>query len=348
MKAQILTTIIASLLIMLGSCSSNPTGIRATGTAYEIIVVATQPIWNNEVGNILKEQLMAPVPGLPAPENAMRISYVQPADFSGMLTYVRNILMVTVDNSRYTKISVKSEPNRWAKGQVVVSITSPDESLLADYLNENNGLLVEFFTKIEMKRYAEVLQTTYSKPVMDQLMTKFDISLHAPSDITALAANDTTPDFFWASNNANTGRMDVVVYSFPYTDPNTFTKEYLIAMRNSILGANIEGSFPDSYMSTSPFVSYTPISLYGKYCGVLRGLWEMEGDMMGGPFVSFARLDETNNRVVVAEGFVYSPESDKKNYIRRLEASLHTLRLSEELNMTLDGPVMDEESGDNG
>lgn len=32
----------------------------------------------------------------------------------------------------------------------------------------------------------------------------------------------------------------------------------------------------------------------------------MEGDMMGGPFVSHAHLDEKNQRVVVAETFVYA------------------------------------------
>ena len=341
MKAPILTTIIASLLIMLGSCDSNPTGIRATGTAFEIIVVANQPIWNNDVGSALKEQLLAPVPGLPAPEYSMRVTHVQPASFKGMFTYVRNILMVTVDDSQFTKVSLKSERNRWAQGQVVVYLNAPDETMMYEFLNEKQGLIVDFFTKIEMQRMAEVVQATYSKPVMDKLMAKFDIMLHAPSDIRSLA-NDSTPDFFWASNDANTGRMDLVVYTFPYTDPDTFTRDYLLEKRNSILGANIPGSFPNSYMSTTAYVSYSPITLYGKYCGVLRGLWEMEGDMMGGPFVSYARLDETNHRVVVAEGFVYSPETDKKNYMRRLEASLHTLRLPGEGSATLDGPEINE------
>ena len=49
--------------------------------------------------------------------------------------------------------------------------------------------------------------------------------------------------------------------------------------------------------------------------------------MMGGPFVSHIRLDEENQRVVVVEGFVYAPETNKRNYIRRLEAALFTLRL---------------------
>ena len=49
--------------------------------------------------------------------------------------------------------------------------------------------------------------------------------------------------------------------------------------------------------------------------------------MMGGPFVSHARVDERNNRVVVVEGFVYAPETDKRNFIRRVESALYTLRL---------------------
>ena len=39
----------------------------------------------------------------------------------------------------------------------------------------------------------------------------------------------------------------------------------------------------------------------------------MEGDMMGGPFVSHAHLDEKNQRVVVAETFVYAPGTKKRN-----------------------------------
>ena len=58
-----------------------------------------------------------------------------------------------------------------------------------------------------------------------------------------------------------------------------------------------------------------------------RGLWKMEHDAMGGPFVSHSRVDTLNNRVVVAEGFVYAPEKMKRGLIRRLEAALYTLCL---------------------
>ncbi|MDR0845480.1 MAG: DUF4837 family protein [Tannerella sp.] len=325
MKTATFTSIIGLLLLMLGACNSSSLGTNATGMTYEIVVVTDKPAWDSTVGEVLKKELYMDVPGLPQSEPSMRIIHVKPADFNGMMTYVRNILLLNVDNTQFTKVSLKSEKNRWAGGQVVVTITTPDEATLAEYMTEHPGVLVDYFTKMEMERTAATFNDAYSRVVSNKLKEKFDITLKVSTDIVSW--KDTT-DFFWASNDANSGRSDIVVYTFPYTDSETFTKEYLIAKRDSILGANIPGSFPNSYMSTNEAsVTFTPKAVNGKYCGVLRGLWETKGDMMGGPFVSFARVDETRNLVVVTEGFVFAPESDKRKYIRRLEASLYTLRL---------------------
>lgn len=318
------------LSVTLASCnffssSSGAVGVRATGVAYEVVVVADPATWDDAVGNKIRDELHLSVPGLPQDEPSMRITHVAPADFDGLLTYVRNILMVNINPSLYTKASFNVERDRWASGQVVVHMTSPEKEVLLDYLEQHPGQLVDYYTKIEMSRMEKVLRKTHSTWVKNRLKEKFGTVLYAPEEFDSY--KDTT-DFFWSSNNANTGRMDIVVYTFPYTDEHTFTKEYLVARRDSILGANIPGAFPGSRMATdTDNVSYTATSQRGKYCGVLRGLWQMEGDMMGGPFVSYARVDEVNSRVVVAEGFVYSPETDKRSYIRRLEGSLHTLLL---------------------
>jgi hypothetical protein len=48
---------------------------------------------------------------------------------------------------------------------------------------------------------------------------------------------------------------------------------------------------------------------------------------MGGPFVLQAHHDKKNNRVIVTDGFVYSPEKpDKRDKIRQMEAIMHTLQ----------------------
>ena len=78
------------------------------------------------------------------------------------------------------------------------------------------------------------------------------------------------------------------------------------------------------------FVDVEDIVVKGEYAQEARGLWEMEGDMMGGPFVSHARVDRANGRVIVVEAFIYSPDKLKRNLMRQMEASLYTLRLPNE------------------
>ncbi|RHJ95327.1 DUF4837 family protein [Parabacteroides bouchesdurhonensis] len=326
------------LLVLFGACNSGSVMTNATGLAYEVVVTMDQKDWKGEAGELIKADLGSPVPGLPQVEPSLRITYVQPHDFNGLLKYVRNILIVKIDPSVYSKVSLSYEYDVWAKGQVVLTMKAPDAAAIVEYLKANKDKLANFFVDVEINRAIAQLEKKYSSVVMEQLESKHDLMLNAPENMTYY--KDTT-DFFWASNNANTGRTDLVVYTFPYTDPNTFTADYLVAKRDSVLKANLPGAFPDSYMATETRggIQYTPITINGKYCGVLRGLWRMEGDMMGGPFVSHVRLDEKNNRVVVAEGFVFAPETNKRNFIRRIEAALYTLRLPGEFDKPVSAPL---------
>jgi hypothetical protein len=294
--------------------------------------------WDDSTGLAVKEELTSPVPYLPQPESSMRVTYARPDQFDGMLRYIRNILIVNIDEKMYTKVSLIKEYDKWAKGQAVIYLNAPDgqsiKAYLEEYWQQRRHVLVELYTKEEMKRTGEFLRGKYSSIVMEKVKNKFDVTLYAPAEITSF--KDST-DCLWFSNDAAVGRIDLLIYSFPYTDPKTFTLEYLMAKRDSMTKQMIPGAFPGSYMSTEKrVVDYFASSLHGKYCGILRGLWRMEGgDMMGGPFVSYARVDEKNKRVVVTEGFVYEPGKEKKGYIRRLEAALQTARFSDEQDSTI-------------
>ena len=327
---------ISLLSVFLGffSCESSGGGssslTRATGAAYEVIVVMEKSLWDSNVGVSLREELTAPVPYLLQAESSMRYTYVRPDLFNGMFTYVRNILIVNIDKAIFTKVSLLDESDKWARGQSVLYLNSPDISTLETYLSENERNIVNHFTKVEMKRTADFLREAYSTTVMNNVKDKFGISLNAPAEIRWPKVGD---DCIWFSNDNSSGNLNILVYSFPYVDANTFSLDYLVAKRDSFTKIMIPGSFPNSYMSTEKrVVDYFASTLNGKYCGVLRGWWRMEGgDMMGGPFVSYARVDEPNRRVIVTEGFVYEPRKDKKNYLRRLEASLQTTRFSDEI-----------------
>ncbi len=275
MRTQtVLLWISLSLMVGLSACdwtSSSPVASlrRATGWPFEVVVVMDRDAWNGEVGELLQEQLRAPIPAL--------------------------------------------------------TLYAPTTAALTEFLLLNEGRLVNHFNRVERERWIVGLSKSHSSWINEKLKSRFGISLFVPEDMSAYKEET---DFFWGSNNANRGRTDILVYSFPYTAQEAFTEDYLVAMRDSVVRRNVPGSFPNSYMKTEKRfeLSYEPITYRGEYRGVLRGLWRMEGDKMGGPFVSHALLDKKKGRVIVAESFVYAPESKKANLIRRMEAALFTLR----------------------
>jgi hypothetical protein len=72
-------------------------------------------------------------------------------------------------------------------------------------------------------------------------------------------------------------------------------------------------------------VSYEHFMHNDHHVVELRGLWKVEGDLMGGPFVCFAHIDEENNRIVVTDGYVYAPEKpEKRNLIWEVQSLLYS------------------------
>jgi hypothetical protein len=100
-----------------------------------------------------------------------------------------------------------------------------------------------------------------------------------------------------------------------------------------VLRINVPGPSSGSYMTTESRlpVTYKRFERNDHQMVEMRGLWKVEGDVMGGPFVSVAHIDPENARVVVTEGYVYAPEKpEKRNLIWQLEAILYSFKFIED------------------
>ena len=65
---------------------------------------------------------------------------------------------------------------------------------------------------------------------------------------------------------------------------------------------------------------------HGKnYAIECRGMWNVEGDFMAGPFVNLSILDEKNQRIICVDGYVYAPNDEKRDYMFQVEAIMHSL-----------------------
>ena len=300
----------------------------SSGRPYEVLVVVGDSLWQRPAGRALFDVLDTDIPGLPQPERSFRISQTDPQRFNQVLNIFRNIIKVDIAPNQYTQTKMKFTRDVYAQPQVVLTIQSPNEKDFAAFVQKNAQSIIDFLVKMEMNRQINELEKKHSEVVLYLADSIFSCQFWAPVEIKSYKKGK---DFFWASTNTATGDQNFVIYSYPYTDKNTFTKEYFIHKRDSVMKANIPGAKEGMYMSTDSItVDVRPIDIHGDYTMEARGLWRMKGDFMGGPFVSHTRLDKANQRIITAEIFVYSPDKLKRNLVRMLEASLYTLKLPAE------------------
>lgn len=237
----------------------------------------------------------------------------------------RNIIIVDIQDI-YTQPKFKYTRDAYSSPQMIMTIQAPNQKEFADYVSKNGQVIIDFFTRAEMNRQVKLLEKKHNETLSAKVQSMFDCDIWMPVEMESYKQGE---NFLWASSNLND--LNFVMYAYPFRDHDTFTKEYFIHKRDSVMKANIPGEREGMYMATdSMFVDVEDIVVKGEYAQEARGLWEMEGDMMGGPFVSHARVDRANGRVIVVEAFIYSPDKLKRNLMRQMEASLYTLRLPNE------------------
>ena len=301
---------------------------NASGLPYEMLVVMDDDQWDRPLGRAVFNVLDTDVPGLPQSERSFRISRVEPDGFnSNMFKIMRNVIKVDIQNI-YTQPKFKFARNVYSYPQMIMTLQAPDEESLTEYINNNRQSIIDFFTKAEMNREIENLRERHNPEVSRLAEEILGVDIWVPWGLNKFK---TGKDFLWASTNVGKKDMNLVLYSYPYTDKNTFTLDYFLQKRDSVMKANIPGGPKGSYMTTNhDYVYVEDGTVRGKYAQIARGLWRIQGDRMGGPFVSHSRVDEANGRVVVAEAFIYAPESLKRDLLRRMEAALYTQQLPQQ------------------
>ena len=132
--------------------------------------------------------------------------------------------------------------------------------------------------------------------------------------------------FIWISYETTSVSQYVFVFKYPGTGDDALSVERIIRESNAVLKQNVPGPVEDSYMITAPLPD--PQLKYIKYnkrdFAEVRGLWEVQNDYMGGPYVIHAFYDKDGENVIVLLGFVYAPKYDKRNYLRQVESIMYS------------------------
>ena len=307
------------LAVALCSCEGQGSLLpKSGGRPYEVLLVADG---DGAAGRLLEKGLSKDVPGLPQREPMFDVSLTDSARFGQNLRLARNIVVVDIDANLFTAVRVRYEKNVWAKPQMVVYVNAPSladvRRALPAVVRQVSGLL----TRAEMNAEIAKLNSAHNDEASARVGGMFGYGVKIPAD---MKSSKQGKHFVWFSNNAASGMKNVCVYSYPGMN---LDAGRVLAARDSVMRANIPGERQGMYMQTAwRTVESGVVKENGRTMMVCRGLWEMHGDAMGGPFVSHSVVDTANRRVVVAEAFIYAPDMKKRNLMRQVEAALYTLK----------------------
>lgn len=316
------------LVLLLIACKDKSSGFKhnVAGKAGELLIVMDDKIKKSEAGKVLQRAMIQTYLGLPQDEPHFDILVTPHRGFSSHMKTFRN-LVVTEISPKVKADTIRYYKDMWASPQSSVRITAKDTATLRRLVENNELRLLSFFNKAERDRNIAYYKSYPNPEAIEELKKRWKIKMNVP---TNLKKRNTGKSITWLGENTDWGNHGMLIYEYPYIGEGTFSKEYLLNKRDSILHKNVPGPSEGSYMTTEhgfPII-YKQTEINDVPTVELRGLWKVQNDMMGGPFILQAHHDVKNKRVVVTEGFVYAPEKpDKREKIRQLEALMYTFQL---------------------
>ena len=320
------------IFVLLTSCDitgKNRKKPASTGQPYEVVL-------EGDTDSIVTKMLTEDVTGLPQPEPLCRLILVKKGKTRGNYLLVRTRIVVNIGERDFS-VTLRHDEN--ASPQNIIRITAQSAQQLQERLNGEK--LRHIVDEVELKHLADIISgnpSKQNKEMQDEIKKMFGIDMKIPA---AMNASKKAKDFIWISNNASSGMQNLLVFRVKSEErragkvkseerrmknSNAFHADDK-ALIDSILRTNMPGETDNMYM-VIPHLSE-------------RGLWEMKGDAMGGPYVmhcihkqqsqaadskakQLSSRQQGYNLYIIA--FVYAPEMKKKILIKQLEAAISTIK----------------------
>ena len=304
-------------LIITLSCSDNQQKLlpSSSGNINNVSVVSSDEIWDGAVGDVIRENFGRPIYGLPQIEPVFSLSHIPSKVFSGFATKSRTILKVDIAE----KEGVFNFKNTYASPQRIIQITGKSADKIIEIINEN---LNSIYSTIYLNEIREKQRRISKNLNQTQAIKKrIGLSLRFPS---AYRVAKVDSNFVWLRRDIETGSVNLFISRY-----NNKNNSSIVKIRDSISKHHIPGPVQNTFMSIDPI--YTPssqqISISGKQILETRGLWEIKGQFMAGPFLNYQfESNIKQDEYIMMDGFVYSPGSSKREYVFELEAIMRSLK----------------------
>jgi hypothetical protein len=293
---------------------------KATGKINTISVIIDDQLWNGEIGDSIRNKFASPVIGLPQEEPLFTINQYPAKLMEGFMTDSRTIIVVK--KAEKTKIEIKK--NQYASPQNVFHISGKTNADILEIIEKNAPKIIQIIKETEISENQRI--NSQSLLNIQRITNAFNISLDVPSGYLYVLQKN---KFIWLKKEIVSGNTSILIYQVPISaikkDSNSIAN--IIKMRDSIGDLYIRGTEPEAKMITEE--GYAPylfkIKLDGKQTYETKGTWELKNEFMSGPFINYAIIDKQHDRILVLEGFCYSPSKEERDLMHELESIIKSI-----------------------
>lgn len=350
--------------IIILSCSGGSSGEKskgllqpASGRPGEIIVVIDSTQWAGQIGEAIRTVFRKEVEGLPREQAMFKLNQVEPQSLNNVLKTVRNLIFVTTMDSRstgarvvrsyFTKSSLEriqkdsdlfvyTADDEFARGQKVMYLFGQTENQLANHIYANDNRLQTVFNNVEDDRlFSGLYKAKEVKGISNMLIEDHQCYMRVPFGYQ-LVVNQ--KGFVWVRQINDESDKNVFISYMPYRSESVFQEENLVKLRDSIAMSQLfeDPADPATHIVTDTSIPFIPFqaqqtTFNDNFAVQMKGIWKTNNLSMGGPFLSYALVDEELNRLYYIEGFLYSPGKPQREFMRELKIILSTFRTSESL-----------------
>lgn len=313
-------------MITLTSCNDTPVSVTdSAGRANDILIIIEDDLWESEVGDTLRQILAAPVDGLVREEPQFTLNQIKPDAFTGRIMKNRNYLKVELSNK---PAGVNVTKGLYANPQTGVIVRATNATNLAQQILTNAQQIKDVYKTGEIAEKQRLMKNTQIN--IEGIKERFGIEFIAPRSYRYAAPKD--KDFFWLRRDIREGTMDIMIYEVPRNaipqDSNVVAS--ITRVRDSVGSLKVpvdKGEFITT-RDFSPYVNESSVN--DNFAYETKGLWEVSGQFMSGPFLNYAIYNKKKDNWLIIEGYIFAPSAKQRNYLFELESILKSVKFMEE------------------
>lgn len=301
----------------------------SSGKTLEVLLVANKGQYYGMTRDLIDSIFRQPQDCLPQPEPRFDVVNIPVSSLHNaqMFRMHRNIILCELKADNPDKVYI--ERDKWASPQVVVGIEAKSEASLRDLLRKYEHRIVEAIYEAEHQRIINAFYNIRNVELMKRIKEKFGFELTVSEDFMWASEDD---GFAWIRKETKDFSLGVLVNVTPYRNEDQFTPEKIYNRLDTIMRRHVPGPAEGSYMCTERRVEPVTrkVDYEGSdYCIETHGLWRLQGDFMGGPYVNYSMLSPDGKNIIDLVGFVYCPRFNKRDYLMQVEGICNSLKWKE-------------------